>query len=319
MSSTDLPVFSFGTLLNPRVQEHLFGHTVHAQPTELADHDVVDVPILDPAVIAASGKDVHPGVVRRIRRSVAGALLHLDAAQLAAADAYEVAAYTRRRTLTRTAADAETHPAWAYLSANPLAVAQRIAVIGDSIAYGRASVDGGWAAALGAWHVGRDEAEHRLHQLAYPGTTIRRIAQHILPELTARKADTVLISAGINDLLLDGTSPRELVELVQRLCADLEAEGIRPVVLGPTWLDAQRVRTVLGHEVDPDLVREHRERLAAWARQTHRDHLDPWPVLEGHPERVRADGLHPDAEGHRMLARWLLGLAQGPAEDWQPA
>ena len=164
-----------------------------------------------------------------------------------------------------------------------------------------------------------EEAEHRLYQLAYPGTTIRRIAQHILPELTARRADTVLISAGINDLLLDGTSPRELVELVQRLCADLEAEGMRPVVLGPTWLDAQRVRTVLGHEVDPDLVREHRERLAAWARQTHRDHLDPWPVLEGHPERVRADGLHPDAEGHRMLARWLLGLAQGPAEDWQPA
>ncbi|SQC30430.1 Uncharacterised protein [Rothia kristinae] len=106
---------------------------------------------------------------------------------------------------------------------------------------------------------------------------------------------------------------------MQRLCADLEAEGMRPVVLGPTWLDAQRVRTVLGHEVDPTLVREHRERLAAWARQTHRDHLDPWPVLEGHPERVRADGLHPDAEGHRMLARWLLGLAQGPAEDWQPA
>lgn len=318
MSASELPLFTCGTLLDPAAQRRLFGRALPTEPAELLGHDLAQAPLADPAAPGAEGRSAQPGLIRRVRGGVPGALLRPDAAQLAAADASEAPARVRRRVLVRPA-EGEPTPAWASVDANPLAGAQRIAVVGDSIAYGRITADGGWAAALGAWHIAREEQEHRLYQLAYPGTTVRRIREHILPELTTRKADTVVLSAGINDLLLDGTAPGALVELVAGLCADLEARGIRPLVLGPVWLDAGRTEEVLGHRPDPAVLAEYRERLASWAGSTRRDHRDPWPVLEGRAQRVRTDGLHPDAEGHRLLARWLLDLAAAPGEAWRDA
>lgn len=297
-------LFSFGTLLDPAVQQHLFDTTLPTRAAELSGHAIVDVRITDPEVVAASGKEVHPGMVRSVHGSVPGGILDLDEAALQAADGYEVADYARRRVLTT-----QGEPVWAYLSANPLAVAERIAVVGDSIAYGRADTGGGWQAALSRWHLDRDEVQHRFYNLALPGTTLERIRGHVLTELQERRVDTALVSAGINDLMLDQCSPAAAVTRLQRLCEALEGVGIRPVVLGPTWFAVDASAQDHGVELTEAVVLDYRESVLRWAARTLRDVLDPWPVLEGRPELL-TDHLHPDAAGHALLAQWILGRAQ---------
>ncbi|WBU37058.1 gamma-glutamylcyclotransferase family protein [Homoserinibacter sp. YIM 151385] len=90
-------LFSFGTLRLDRVQQALFGRAVPTTPDALAGARLGEVRITDPAVIAASGTDLHPGLLLDADAGsrVEGAVLELDDAELAAADRYEEAAYRR--------------------------------------------------------------------------------------------------------------------------------------------------------------------------------------------------------------------------------
>ena len=91
--------FFLRTLTLPAVQESLFSTPVPQAPAVLLGHGLIDVEITDPAVVRLSGLSVHRGLARRVEGSVDGTVLTLTAQQLAAADAYEVDAYTRRRVL----------------------------------------------------------------------------------------------------------------------------------------------------------------------------------------------------------------------------
>lgn len=295
-------LFAFGTLLDAPVQRHVFGREVPTEPAALAGYRLVDVHITDPAVIAASGSAVHRGLARHIGGAVDGGVLRLTDEQLAAADEYEVADYARRRVhLT----DGTT--AWAYLAADPLVAAERLGIVGDSLAYGRCDPAGGWAARLGAWHTAREEPRYRAFALGIPGTTLRGLRSHAPQELAVRTVDTVLICAGINDLAgVDGPAahPTDVVREMAALCEELEAQDRRPVPVGPLWLDAERAARELGLRVGLDAVEQYRAELLRWAAATNRDLLDPWDALAGRSDLL-ADGVHPTAEGHEVLWEWL--------------
>lgn len=305
-------LFSFGTLMLPAVQDSLFGGPVPQAPALLLGHGVVDVSITDPEVIRLSGSDLHRGLARRVEGEVAGAVLSLTDEQLAAADAYEVDAYVRRHVLVSFPGDGAAAPstAWAYVAADPLASAERIAVVGDSIAFGLSDPDGGWAGHLARQHGNADG--RRFWNLAVPGLTLRELDRHVDAELTLRRVDTVLIGVGINDLRADPqpADPTEVVAGMDSLCARLEVGGRRPVVLTPLWLDAPRADADFGMHVRLEDAAEYRDRLLAWSEETHRDVIDLWPVLEDRPERF-TDGVHPDAEGHALLWERLKGASSG--------
>lgn len=94
--SEDVWLFSYGTLRQPEVQESLFGRVVATEADALTGFRLASVRITDPAVIATSGSDVHPMLVRGDGAArVEGVALRLTPAELAAADAYEVDAYVR--------------------------------------------------------------------------------------------------------------------------------------------------------------------------------------------------------------------------------
>ena len=218
-----------------------------------------------------------------------------------AADAYEVDACVRRRVLVTDPDDVATpRPAWAYVASDALTAAERIAVVGDSIVYGRDDPDGGWAGRL-ARHHGRADGR-RFWNLAVPGLTLRELDRHADAETALRRADTVVVGAGINDLrAVEGPArPADVVAAMDALCTRLEAAGRRPVVLIPLWLDAPAADADFGMGVRLADAADLRERLVAWGAQTHRDVVDLWPVLEGRPERF-TDGVHPDAAGHALL------------------
>ncbi len=110
-------LFSYGTLRLPEVQRALFGREVPTTPDALVGYRLGTVRITDPQVIATSGSAEHPILVRADAADrVPGACLRLDDAELAAADAYEVADYARA--LRPLASGAQ---AWVYLAAAEVA------------------------------------------------------------------------------------------------------------------------------------------------------------------------------------------------------
>jgi hypothetical protein len=104
-------LFTYGTLRLPRVQESVFGRTLHSEPDAVIGHVLGEVEITDPAVIATSGSAVHPVLLVSAApdAAVEGSVLTLDDTDLAAADAYEVDAYHRISVTLRSG-----RTAWVY-------------------------------------------------------------------------------------------------------------------------------------------------------------------------------------------------------------
>ncbi|MEU1779756.1 GDSL-type esterase/lipase family protein [Streptomyces abikoensis] len=291
-------LFSFGTLLDEKVQKELFGRAVPTSPASLAGHTTRPIRITDESVIATSGLDVHLTLERRIGAAVEGAVLHLTDADLAAADDYEVDDYTRRR--VRLSSGETT---WAYLDANPLRPAERIVIVGDSIAYGRCDPRGGWAARLAATHIARNEAAHRVFNLAIPGSTLADVSEQTPALLAARLPDTLLVAAGINDSARpDGLT--HITDSLGSLAATALSHNARLVVAGPIWLDEEHTPDYEGLCFTRARALELRESLRVWSDANHVDFVDMWEPLRERPDLL-VDGLHPSAEGHEALYQHL--------------
>jgi hypothetical protein len=115
-ADADSPIhrlFSYGTLRQSVVQVALFGREVTTLDDQLPGYRLDWITITDPSVIATSGSDRHP-ILREgnLGDAVDGAYLELTAAELAAADAYEVDDYVRAAVVLGSGLEA-----WAYLAA----------------------------------------------------------------------------------------------------------------------------------------------------------------------------------------------------------
>ncbi|MEU7136776.1 GDSL-type esterase/lipase family protein [Streptomyces sp. NPDC046261] len=304
-------LFSFGTLRDERVQTALFGRPVPSSPASLAGYTTRPLPITDQAVIAASGLDVHLTLERKIGAVVEGAVLRLTDQELAAADAYEVDDYARRRVLLSSG-----ESAWAYLDAKPLRSAARIVIVGDSIAYGRCDPRGGWAARLAAAHIAGNEAEHRVFNLAIPGSTLTDVSEQTPALLAPRLPDTVLVAAGINDSALPlpaSQAPRDglaqVADSLGSLAATALSHNARLVVAGPLWVDEERTGDYEGLRFTRARALALRECMQSWCDANHVDYLDMWEPLRGNPD-LFVDGLHPTSEGHQALYRHLEALSR---------
>jgi hypothetical protein len=89
-------LFSYGTLQDSAVQLANFGRLLAGRADSLTGYSLLPIPINDPAVVALSGKSQHM-IARRSNAGdeVSGMVFEITAAELAAADRYEVAEYTR--------------------------------------------------------------------------------------------------------------------------------------------------------------------------------------------------------------------------------
>ena len=108
-------LFSYGTLRDAAVQRANFGRLLDGRPDALVGFAQELRPVDDPAFVAASGKAQH-AIVRRTGRDddrVPGMVFELTDAELARADAYEPAGYTR--IAARLASGDE---AWVYADAS---------------------------------------------------------------------------------------------------------------------------------------------------------------------------------------------------------
>ncbi len=116
MTETDTTtlLFSYGTLQLASVQQAQFGRLLIGRADALPGYACTRVEITDPHVLAASGERFHPIVAPSDNPddAVDGMVLELSAAELAAADAYEVDDYVREEVTLRSGARA-----WVYVRA----------------------------------------------------------------------------------------------------------------------------------------------------------------------------------------------------------
>ncbi len=92
-------LFSYGTLQLPAVQRATFGRLLDGHADSLPGYRLEALQIRDAAVVATSGLASHPIALRtgEAADAVPGTLLLVTPAELAHADAYEVADYRRDR------------------------------------------------------------------------------------------------------------------------------------------------------------------------------------------------------------------------------
>lgn len=97
MTKASERLFSYGTLQQENVQKETFGRLLEGAPDALIGFKQELVEITDPDVLAKSGKRFHPIVMQSDNPAdrVEGTVFSITPAELAAADAYEVADYER--------------------------------------------------------------------------------------------------------------------------------------------------------------------------------------------------------------------------------
>ncbi|MBN8938971.1 MAG: gamma-glutamylcyclotransferase [Rhizobiales bacterium] len=116
MSSNERTVrlFSYGTLQQEGVQLSSFGRLLTGADDAMPGYRQSMIEITDPDVIAKSGTNFHPIVMASDdpQDAVAGKVFEISEAELAAADAYEVADYKRVAVRLKSGVEA-----WVYIKA----------------------------------------------------------------------------------------------------------------------------------------------------------------------------------------------------------
>jgi gamma-glutamylcyclotransferase (GGCT)/AIG2-like uncharacterized protein YtfP len=107
-------LFSYGTLQDKAVQLASFGRELTGRPDAMLGYEQSWVEIVDPQVLATSGKTHHPIIKPGTNPSeeIAGTVFEITQAELEAADRYEVADYKRVSVTLKSGAQA-----WVYVSA----------------------------------------------------------------------------------------------------------------------------------------------------------------------------------------------------------
>lgn len=97
MTEPKVPLFSYGTLQQPKVQHATYGRLLEGSEDSLSGYRLTPLRITDPAVVKLSGKPVH-SIARAtgdLADRIKGVVFLLTEEEMARTDAYEVDAYTR--------------------------------------------------------------------------------------------------------------------------------------------------------------------------------------------------------------------------------
>lgn len=107
-------LFSYGTLQQEEVQLSTFGRILTGAPDSLVGFLIAEVRIKDQEVVATSGKEFHPIVIKtgEFNNRVPGTVFEITEEELMHSDAYEVDAYKRVETVL-----ASGKNAWVYVEA----------------------------------------------------------------------------------------------------------------------------------------------------------------------------------------------------------
>jgi lysophospholipase L1-like esterase len=195
---------------------------------------------------------------------------------------------------------------------------RRFVALGDSLTAGRGDVgpDGrhiGWARRLAELLSDQGPGCCELTNLAADGADVATVLHLQLPRVAALRPDLISLTVGMNDVRLREFSPNAFAASLGKLLAALAATGATvltctlPDVSAVVELPAEYV--VIAHQrlrEASDIIRSESARYRALC-------LDTWamPDASTDPALFTADRLHPNANGHRVLAATFAELLFG--------
>ncbi len=190
---------------------------------------------------------------------------------------------------------------------NPIA-----AFIGDSYTAGAGSQEGGFVRLVAAdqkWtarNLGRGGTGFTTEPNQDPAVAQLACSQdycesypEMIPAAAAVSPDVVVVSGGRNSV---GRDPEELRTAIDSFFDELRAAlpDARVIVTSPVWDD----------EPAPDALSDIARWEAEAAASIGAEYVEIGQPLEGKPELLSGDGIHPNDEGHDALASAILtGLA----------
>jgi lysophospholipase L1-like esterase len=197
----------------------------------------------------------------------------------------------------------------------------RFVALGDSLTAGRGDVgpDGlhiGWARRLADMLSEQSPGRCQLTNLAVDGADVATVLDRQLPRVAGLEPDLISLTVGMNDVRLREFDPNAFTAGLGRLLAGLAATGA--TVLTCTLPDVSAVVELPAEYVvvaqqrlreASDIIRRQSARYRALC-------LDTWamPDAATDPTLFTADRLHPNANGHRMLAAAFAELLFGDGE-----
>jgi lysophospholipase L1-like esterase len=198
---------------------------------------------------------------------------------------------------------------------------RRFVALGDSLTAGRGDVglDGrhiGWARRLADLLCDHSPARCELTNLAVDGADVAAVLDRQLPRVAGLQPDLISLTVGMNDVRLREFDPNTFMARLGRLMAALAATGA--TVLTCTLPDVSAVVELPAEYViiaqqrlreASDIIRSQSVRYRALC-------LDTWamPDAATDPALFTADRLHPNANGHRVLAAAFAELLFGAGE-----
>lgn len=177
-----------------------------------------------------------------------------------------------------------------------------VAFYGDSYTLGTGLADLGdrWSTAICADR-GWREFNPSVNGLGFVNN---RASQNLPEQIVAQDPDIVFVTMGLNDNFSYDFAPDEIKSQITIDLAYLTGElpDARVIVVEPFWYTDERPESV---EVIIDWVHEAADAIGAdWIPDA-----SHW--IEGHPEWMASDGLHPNEDGYAEMTRRMdAALAQ---------
>jgi lysophospholipase L1-like esterase len=186
--------------------------------------------------------------------------------------------------------------------------------LGDSLTAGRgdAGSDGhriGWAKRLADILSARTAVPCVLTNLAADGASVAVVLGQQLPSVASISPDLVSVTVGMNDIRAREFSERSFADGLARLLDSLTATGA--TVLTCTLPDIAALMSLPSELVDfarqrmrqaSDIIREQSAVRGALC-------LDAWVMSDAaDPDLFSPDRIHPNAQGHRLMATACAGL-----------
>ena len=184
----------------------------------------------------------------------------------------------------------------------------RFCALGDSITHGGGSISVPPSTVLYNWET---YCAIPVKNLGRSGDTTSEILERFDNDVLPFRPEVLFIMAGVNDYRANilGWESVENLALIRDKC---NRNGIKPVFLTPTPLNPAQIQRLGFIDLPPEDWQEHRQFICDWIRSQEFfiDVNEKLTDAEGNLlERLSVDGLHPDAEGKKIIgeavAAWL--------------
>ena len=184
----------------------------------------------------------------------------------------------------------------------------RFCALGDSITHGGGSISAPPSTVVYNWET---YCAIPVKNLGRSGDTTAEIVDRFDNDVLPFRPEVLFIMAGVNDYRshILGWESVENLEVLRDKC---KRNGIKPVFLTPTPLNPAQIQKVGFIDMPPEDWQEHRQYICDWIRDQE-NFIDVNEKLtddEGNLiDSLSVDGLHPDADGKRIIgeavAAWL--------------